>query len=147
MLCIKTNQFVRSLIDSPAGRSSVAAINCRPWTGVPTDQSYIHSFPLMPNDSLKRTRGSQALTSTACRPRSLSIDLGISWQKVLQPPFLTSSYTSMQKEHSYACRAKTESFSLIERVILSAGAMLIFSVSFQIDQMPEGGRIRRRCNI
>jgi len=30
------------------------------------------------------------------------------------------------------------SFSLIERVILSAGAMLIFSVSFQIDQMPEG---------
>jgi hypothetical protein len=25
-----------------------------------------------------------------------------------------------------------------ERVILSAGAMLIFSVSFQIDQMPEG---------
>jgi len=27
---------------------------------------------------------------------------------------------------------------LIERVILSAGAMLIFSVSFQIDQMPEG---------
>lgn len=33
---------------------------------------------------------------------------------------------------------KTCSFSLIERVILSAGAMLIFSVSFQIDQMPEG---------
>ena len=30
------------------------------------------------------------------------------------------------------------SLSLIERVILSAGAMLIFSVSFQIDQMPEG---------
>jgi hypothetical protein len=27
---------------------------------------------------------------------------------------------------------------LTERVILSAGAMLIFSVSFQIDQMPEG---------
>ena len=25
-----------------------------------------------------------------------------------------------------------------KRVILSAGAMLIFSVSFQIDQMPEG---------
>ena len=33
---------------------------------------------------------------------------------------------------------KIWSFSLIERVILSAGAMLIFSVSFQIDQMPEG---------
>ena len=33
---------------------------------------------------------------------------------------------------------KILSFSLIERVILSAGAMLIFSVSFQIDQMPEG---------
>ncbi len=33
---------------------------------------------------------------------------------------------------------KIGSFSLIERVILSAGAMLIFSVSFQIDQMPEG---------
>lgn len=32
---------------------------------------------------------------------------------------------------------KTGSFSLIERVILSAGAMLIFSVSFQIDQMLE----------
>lgn len=30
---------------------------------------------------------------------------------------------------------KNGSFSLIERVILSAGAMLIFSVSFQIDQM------------
>ena len=27
---------------------------------------------------------------------------------------------------------------MIERVILNAGAMLIFSVSFQIDQMPEG---------
>ena len=26
----------------------------------------------------------------------------------------------------------------MKRVILSAGAMLIFSVSFQIDQMPEG---------
>ena len=35
---------------------------------------------------------------------------------------------------------KTGSFSLIERVILSAGAMLIFSVSFQNDQMPEGSR-------
>ena len=33
---------------------------------------------------------------------------------------------------------KNGSFSLIERVILSAGAMLIFSVSFQIDHMPEG---------
>ena len=33
---------------------------------------------------------------------------------------------------------KILSFSLIERVILSAGAMLIFSVSFQIDQMPVG---------
>ena len=32
---------------------------------------------------------------------------------------------------------KNASFSLIERVILSAGAMLIFSVSFQIDQMSE----------
>lgn len=36
---------------------------------------------------------------------------------------------------------KIFSFSLIERVILSAGAMLIFSVSFQIDQMPEGNFI------
>jgi hypothetical protein len=35
-------------------------------------------------------------------------------------------------------KQKNGSFSLIERVILSAGAMLIFSVSFQIDQMPEG---------
>ena len=33
---------------------------------------------------------------------------------------------------------KNGSVSLIERVILSAGAMLIFSVSFQIDHMPEG---------
>jgi hypothetical protein len=33
---------------------------------------------------------------------------------------------------------KTVCFSLIVRVILSAGAMLIFSVSFQIDQMPVG---------
>lgn len=37
---------------------------------------------------------------------------------------------------------KIGSFSLIERVILSAGAMLIFSVSFQIDQMPEGENMR-----
>ena len=37
-------------------------------------------------------------------------------------------------------KKKTGSFSLIERVILSAGAMLIFSVSFQIDQMPEGSK-------
>jgi len=29
----------------------------------------------------------------------------------------------------------------VKRVILSAGAMLIFSVSFQIDQMPEGEKI------
>ena len=33
---------------------------------------------------------------------------------------------------------KLFAFSMIERVILSAGAMLIFSVSFQYDQMPEG---------
>jgi len=39
---------------------------------------------------------------------------------------------------------KIGSFSLIERVILSAGAMLIFSVSFQIDQMPEGEEKKRR---
>lgn len=56
--------------------------------------------------------------------------------------------------HRKKCK-KIGSFSLIERVILSAGAMLIFSVSFQIlmkvsivpldqrsnetyDQMPEG---------
>jgi hypothetical protein len=39
---------------------------------------------------------------------------------------------------------KIGSFSLIERVILSAGAMLIFSVSFQIDQMPEGGKFRTK---
>lgn len=39
---------------------------------------------------------------------------------------------------SVGVKKKTGSFSLIERVILSAGAMLIFSVSFQIDQMPEG---------
>ena len=38
---------------------------------------------------------------------------------------------------------KNGSFSLIERVILSAGAMLIFSVSFQIDQMPEGEDMHR----
>ena len=58
-----------------------------------------------------------------------------------------------QKAHQSTIRTKVEtqglaldsrkpkkngSFSLIERVILSAGAMLIFSVSFQIDQMPEG---------
>jgi len=41
-------------------------------------------------------------------------------------------------------KKKTGSFSLIERVILSAGAMLIFSVSFQIDQMPEGNGYRVR---
>jgi hypothetical protein len=40
-------------------------------------------------------------------------------------------------EHAKKIRKKNGSFSLIERVILSAGAMLIFSVSFQIDQMSE----------
>lgn len=33
---------------------------------------------------------------------------------------------------------KTGSFSLIERVILSAGAMLIFSVYFHLTKCPEG---------
>lgn len=33
---------------------------------------------------------------------------------------------------------KTVASLVIERVILSAGAMLIFSVLFQIDQVPEG---------
>jgi hypothetical protein len=41
---------------------------------------------------------------------------------------------------------KNGSFSLIERVILSAGAMLIFSVSFQIDQTPEGEDVAN-CRI
>ena len=35
-------------------------------------------------------------------------------------------------------RKKTGSFSLIERVILSAGAMLIFSVYFHLTKCPEG---------
>lgn len=38
----------------------------------------------------------------------------------------------------FSTRRDLNLLSLIERVILSAGAMLIFSVSFQIDQMPEG---------
>ena len=42
---------------------------------------------------------------------------------------------------------KLFAFSLIERVILSAGAMLIFSVSFQFDQMPEGKDSISTCNI
>ena len=44
-------------------------------------------------------------------------------------------------------KKKIGSFSLIERVILSAGAMLIFSVSFQIDQMPEGKNYLLNLNI
>lgn len=48
-------------------------------------------------------------------------------------PKTLASQICLRKE-----KKKTGSFSLIERVILSAGAMLIFSVSFQIDQMPEG---------
>lgn len=39
---------------------------------------------------------------------------------------------------SFRTWGESNLLSLIERVILSAGAMLIFSVSFQIDQMPEG---------
>ncbi|KAJ5164924.1 uncharacterized protein N7500_006754 [Penicillium coprophilum] len=35
-------------------------------------------------------------------------------------------------------KKKIGSFSLIERVILSAGAMLIFSVYFQLTICPEG---------
>ena len=58
-------------------------------------------------------------------------------------PSLYKPYPRPQKQHtsqkaSVKVAKKTGSFSLIERVILSAGAMLIFSVSFQIDQMPEG---------
>lgn len=62
------------------------------------------------------------------------------------PPAPTSKHTKPKKpaqslqpglEHPPPSK-KNGSFSLIERVILSAGAMLIFSVSFQIDQMPEG---------
>jgi hypothetical protein len=44
----------------------------------------------------------------------------------------------MDRLNRHEQEQKNGSFSLIERVILSAGAMLIFSVSFQIDQMPEG---------
>jgi predicted membrane protein len=47
---------------------------------------------------------------------------------------LTSARTLHQSQRF---AKKNLSFSLIERVILSAGAMLIFSVSFQIDQMSE----------
>ncbi|KAJ5822151.1 uncharacterized protein N7525_011435 [Penicillium rubens] len=36
---------------------------------------------------------------------------------------------------------KIGSFSLIERVILSAGAMLIFSVYFQLTICPEGQNV------
>lgn len=47
-------------------------------------------------------------------------------------------------------RKKTFSFSLIERVILSAGAMLIFSVSFQIarivsEDLNERERLHTPC--
>ncbi|KAI0172291.1 hypothetical protein GGR52DRAFT_463544 [Hypoxylon sp. FL1284] len=59
--------------------------------------------------------------------------------------FITKYYSSIEqmgerrrgKKVKKGCK-KMVCFSLIERVILSAGAMLIFSVSFQIDQMPEG---------
>lgn len=48
------------------------------------------------------------------------------------------SFFAMSPHQATITMKKIGSFSLIERVILSAGAMLIFSVSFQIDQMPEG---------
>lgn len=41
-------------------------------------------------------------------------------------------------------KKKTDSFSSIERVILSTGAMLIVSVSFQHDQIPAGNRGQNR---
>lgn len=40
---------------------------------------------------------------------------------------------------------KTGSFSLIERVILSAGAMLIFSVYFHLTKCPEGRELIPNC--
>jgi hypothetical protein len=45
--------------------------------------------------------------------------------------------SNLRLVHAKRFAKKNLSFSLIERVILSAGAMLIFSVSFQIDQMSE----------
>lgn len=43
-------------------------------------------------------------------------------------------------------KKKTGSFSLIERVILSAGAMLIFSVYFHLTKCPEGHRSLLKLN-
>jgi hypothetical protein len=73
---------------------------------------------MSPASKAKRERGKRA----SSRP-------------VLSSPWVFESpWMHGQKER----KKKNGSFSLIERVILSAGAMLIFSVSFQIDQMPEG---------
>ncbi|PWY80655.1 hypothetical protein BO70DRAFT_362604 [Aspergillus heteromorphus CBS 117.55] len=69
-------------------------------------------------------RASNPPPSPACSP----MQPHISWHE--KTPHLQMKPVRVGK--------KTGSFSLIERVILSAGAMLIFSVSFQIDQMPEG---------
>ncbi|KUM61097.1 hypothetical protein ACN42_g6033 [Penicillium freii] len=45
---------------------------------------------------------------------------------------------TMQNFSTFELKKKIGSFSLIERVILSAGAMLIFSVYFHLTICPEG---------
>lgn len=50
---------------------------------------------------------------------------------------MTFKIAISQQQKSSKKRKKTGSFSLIERVILSAGAMLIFSVSFQLTKCPK----------
>ncbi|KAJ5778032.1 hypothetical protein N7520_001278 [Penicillium odoratum] len=62
--------------------------------------------------------------------------LGIVLKKNVRTWFRTQvPHTSTKLQQG---KKKTGSFSLIERVILSAGAMLIFSVYFHLTKCPEG---------
>ncbi|KAJ5780574.1 hypothetical protein N7457_005734 [Penicillium paradoxum] len=57
---------------------------------------------------------------------------------LVQGPCLSSLPTASNLENNPVKEKKNWCFSLIERVILSAGAMLIFSVYFLLTICPEG---------
>ena len=90
------------------------------------------------------TRGAKALIGNdpfeqPVRTLTLSSKKNIAF--LLQCP---SSVASPRCAGRFDIVKKTCCFSLFACVILSAGAMLIFSVLFQIDQMPEGESKHRK---
>jgi len=81
----------------------------------------------------------------AWHPKSAIFDVSTSKRTPASSAKGTGSYTlqtnRVSSKKSSENRQKNLELLFEKRVILSAGAMLIFSVSFQIDQMPEGDYI------